>query len=215
MGPGACLSGFVRSAPTKCVRQSDAAQIAPTSSATVLVESLLVNSTKFGGRCWDLFCDGRSQRVGRSAAEAAAGALGAWAGLAKPATTPFLTASGILAELAMTAWSHPDTVGHAYIITAGTFSDPVKLQVRQDTLTPQWGLRFEHVPLSAGTALRLELFDADPEFFSANDDMGIITIGLAEIQKAMRSQETYQVNVQQQTHDQVLFVGISVVPEMN
>lgn len=205
--PGSCLPGSQKNARGRCARPpSQAAEPIPT-HATVLVESMLVNATKVAGRCWDLECNEQKDGELASAAAAAAGGLLVVGGVAPVGTTgPYESAFAILGSYALGVWSHPDARGHAYVIANGAFSDPLRLWVREDTLTPQWGARFEHVPLTAGTCLRLEIYDND---IKNDDDMGIVNIGVDEIVKALQSRETHQVNVQRQT----LFVGISVHPE--
>jgi hypothetical protein len=239
VGPGGCLPGFSKSASGACVlaptllpdlskvlfpglAPSQAQTSAPASEkpqvthATVLVESALLNATKFDGRCWDLGCNERQSReVAKAASDAAAAIVVATTTVTAATAAPFAAAFAVLAPIAAKTTSHPDASGWAYVITRGTFSEPGELKIRRDTLTPQWGLHFDHVPIVEGTYVRLELVDADPDipFTNGNDDMGIINIGVDELVKAMQARETYQVNVQRQTHEQVLFVGISVLPE--
>ena len=73
-----------------------------------------------------------------------------------PPDTLYVDASAILGPMAMGVWSNPDTYGHAYVFSNGTFSPPAELRVEgnKDTLTPQWGVHFAHVPMSKSTALR-------------------------------------------------------------
>lgn len=187
----------------------------PITHANVLVETLLVNATKHGGRCWDPGCDEKeSGQASRAAADAAAAAMVATTSVTMVTATPFAVAFGILAPMAMGVTSNPDAHGWAYTYVNGQRVGPAKLVVRRDTLTPQWGLVFNRIPITDGTALRLELYDSDPDIPLTNgdDDMGIITIPVLELEKAMKENKTYQVYVGDQTYDQVLFVGISVVP---
>jgi hypothetical protein len=184
--------------------------------ATVLVETALINATKQDGRCWDPGCDEKSSKQAAAVASNAAKVIVVATTTVTMATAaPFAAAFAVLTPMAGKVWSNPDATGWFYVVTNGSFSEPRQLPMRKDTLTPQWGVKAEHVPLVQGTSIRLELVDADPDipFTNGDDDMGIINIGVDELIAAMNAKKTYQINVQKQTNEQVLFVGVSVLPE--
>lgn len=165
----------------------------------------MINATKVNGACWDLGCDeAKSRDASQAVAAAAAGLVAA----------PYLAVAAALAPSLGSAISRPDTIGWVYVHSGGAFSPPVHLSQRGDSFTPQWGLHDQgvsfHVPLTPDTSLRVELVDAD---MFDDDDIGIVAIGAAELEKALASHETYQVNVSQQTQGQVAFVGITVISD--
>jgi len=226
MSPGMCLPGWAKNANGMCVLggnlipnltklvfpwmntqgQPTTGQ-KPVTHATVLVESALINASKHDGRCWDVACNKKkNEMIAKAAAAAAVKAIGT-------AANPYAAAFVILGPIAAKAWSHPDAAGWAYVWQGNGFSEPVELKVSKNNITPQWGVMFQHVPITPNARLRIELVDADPDWASADDPMGHININSEHLVAAMKSGETHQVHVAKQTHDQVLFVGISVVAE--
>jgi hypothetical protein len=182
----------------------------------VIVESALINASKGDGRCWDVGCNQKqSAEVAKAAANAAKAVLVATAAASAAVVAPFAAAFVILAPMAAKAMSLPDAAGTASVITGGAMAPGQTLMVQRDTLTPQWGVGFTHVPVLPDTALRIALVDADADipFTNGDDPMGIINITGADLFQAMQVGGTFQVPVATQTSDQVLFVGISVHPE--
>jgi hypothetical protein len=80
----------------------------------------------------------------------------------------------------------------------------------KDTFTPIWNVRWDHVPLTASTRLRVSLTDKD----LANDDpIGEVVLNDRDLMAAMAAGTNDQIRVDGQTNGQVLFVGVEVVVE--
>jgi hypothetical protein len=170
----------------------------------IMIQGALVNASKAGGRCWDVGCD---EATNSKAAEQAALAMKA----AGVLTGGYAAAFQILAPLVVGAFSIPDTIGTAYVSSNTEVSEPQKLPASEDTLTPQWGLVWDHVPFNSSTFVQLDLWDSDS--FSADDPMGRPVINSTHLAAALDAAKTYQVPVGDQTNNQVLYVGIHVVPD--
>jgi hypothetical protein len=81
-----------------------------------------------------------------------------------------------------------------------------------DTLTPQWSTSatFAHVRLSDAARLRIHLEDRDP---LGNEPIGDVELHGGVMLAALERGGVYQARVDDQTHGQVLTVGITVAPE--
>lgn len=175
-------------------------QVAPQLPSLVHVtfNGVLIAPTKNGGCQWDgLTCNAGSGAKIASAVR-----------LAMRRSNPYIAVVAIFADPLSSAVEKPDIAGVAELLSRGQYS-PKKLPKRQDSFTPEWNVRWERVPLEPGTQLSVHLKDIDLQF---NDDVGSFSIGYDLLVTALQRQQLIQVQVDEATHGQVLFAGISVAP---
>jgi hypothetical protein len=116
-----------------------------------------------------------------------------------------------LATIANSGFDSPDPFGTLQVYTpSGSFE--AKIPYIPDTLSPNWtDLTINHVPLNdPGVRLRVTLIDRDA---INNDPIGSAEINSADIAAAYAEARVYPVPVYLQGNRQLLFVGISVLPE--
>ncbi|WP_394849875.1 hypothetical protein LZC95_20760 [Pendulispora brunnea] len=81
-----------------------------------------------------------------------------------------------------------------------------------DTLTPAWSsAEWRHVRLSDATRLRVHLVDRDD--IGSDEPIGDVDVHAGYLREALEKGIVVQVPVSDQTHGQLLFVGVSVAPE--
>jgi hypothetical protein len=178
----------------------------PVTYASVLVEGALINSAKYGGACWDPFCNkAECEKAASAATNAIAVALKTSAG------NPYLAAFAFLSPIIAKGWSTPDPYGYASMrFGAAKSTDELLLVKNSDTLTPMWNVEFKHVPIASNTFLRLRLWDADVD---ADDPIGTIMINGDELARVMKVAKSEKVRVNDQTSEQALFIYVSVLSE--
>ncbi len=174
---------------------SDSRRSSPT-WVTVRIEGALVAAWKNDRDCWDtFFCSA-------SATEYAA-LISLVAG-----PSSYNAVLGGLAESGVKTTAKPDAAGWAELVGGVSMADPVQLPKNQDSLIPGWGGGWSGVELNDDTAIRVEVWDLDIE----NDDLiGTAIIGSDDLWAALDSGGVYHVPVADQTHNQLLFVDISVL----
>jgi hypothetical protein len=132
-----------------------------------------------------------------------------------PYTSVIAYLAGPIVNGALDAFDKPDPYGNAKVFVSGSWSAPITLASRDgaidDTFTPQWSdpPSWNHIPLDSNLRVQVSLTDAD---LSNDDGIGVAEIPHDEIVAALTGQTIRQVNVATQTQNQLLFVGISVVP---
>jgi hypothetical protein len=105
--------------------------------------------------------------------------------------------------------ARPDPYGSAEVESvAGVVAHP--LVMIKDTFTPQWNVRWDRVPLTASTRLRVSLMDKD---LANEDPIGEVVLNAQDLLGAMATGTNDQIRVDGQTNGQLLFVGVEVVPE--
>lgn len=130
---------------------------------------------------------------------------------------PYVAIGSVLAPLATGLFEKPDPTGLAELLNGVTTVGRVELKANQeDTFSPRWqdaqgkAPSFTNVPLNASTRIRVQLMDKD---IPSDELMGVCEINDRDLIEALQAQQVHQVNVADQTKNQILFLGISVVPE--
>jgi hypothetical protein len=107
---------------------------------------------------------------------------------------------------ALSHFTRPDPYGWAEARGAR-----VDLKRTSDTLMPSWSAPpLRKITLDGSARVRVHLIDHD---LDADDPIGDVELGDKELREALASAKVYQVRVDDQTHGQVLFVGVSVEEE--
>lgn len=102
----------------------------------------------------------------------------------------------------------PDPRGTVDLLVAGS-SRRLTLSERQDTFRPTWsGVTFDQVPLVEDLRLRVQLFDADS--VGSDDPIGTAELVYEDLVAALSAEQVTQIRVAEQTHNQLLYIGISV-----
>jgi hypothetical protein len=162
----------------------------------------LVNATigpsKFSGAKWDGY-----GQVSTDVAAALATAL--------TMPEPNAVIAMLASSFATRPFEAPDVFGVACVFSGATCIEKRPLasreHSRQDTLTPQFRASWHRVELRPGVSVRVRLVDAD---VAEHDLIADAEIPFAELEAALRSGSVYQVNVADQTQNQLLFLGIRV-----
>lgn len=131
---------------------------------------------------------------------------------------PYVQIGSYLASLTIDLFEEPDPRGWAEVLNGATPVSRVILKpTEEDTLTPQWQdtqgqpPSLARVPLNAGTRIRVYLLDDDDPM--PNDPIGECELRYQDLVEALEAQQVHHVNVAEQTNNQLLFVGIRVIPE--
>jgi hypothetical protein len=156
----------------------------------------LIAPTKVNGAPWD----------GPGPLDASAATLIA---KALAGADPYDAALSVLANPAIAALDKPEPFGDARVMNAGAVLLHVPLQTSErDTLTPIWNsATAPRVPLAPSTRIEITLLDKDLEF---DDAMGVATVTESDLVAALRAGTVYHVPLAEQTHNQVLFLDLSV-----
>jgi hypothetical protein len=119
---------------------------------------------------------------------------------------------GVLADVASHGLAKPEPFGTADLFLAGTLIDHVTLDKpgQRETYTPAWEgpPMWSRVPLGKETRIRVHLIDRDLAF---DDEIGTAELNSTDLTAAFLSAQVYHVRVAEQTNNQILFIGISVV----
>lgn len=170
---------------------------APAPLVHIIFTGVLLGPTKSNGCQWDgITC-------GAGGGAQAAGQVSA----ALASTNPYVTVGMVFAGPAASALEKPDAAGTADLYVHGQVSS-IRLDKRQDSFTPDWDARWSSVVLDPSIRLRVHLVDVDLQY---NDDIDSFDLSYADLVRAYTQQTTIQVRVAEQTHNQVLFAGVSVV----
>lgn len=177
-------------------------------SATVLVEDAVIGPGKEDGSPWD---PGFSIPAGVFSDLATA--LGA--------ADPLAAALGVLAEPLLTqaidASQKPDVYGTIRLDVGAQVGTEYWLASRdqrtEDNFTPIFPgpVGFQHVPIDSDVRLRVLLADAD--LLDDDDPIDVAVINADDMKAALTSKKKYEVPVWNQTANQILFIGISVLQE--
>jgi len=122
---------------------------------------------------------------------------------------PYHALLSVFANPAIAALDKPEPFGDARVMGAGVALLDVPLQTSErDTLTPIWtSATAPRVPLTPSTRIEVTLLDKDLQF---DDAMGTATVTEGDLVAALRSGRVYHVPLAEQTHNQVLFLDLSV-----
>jgi hypothetical protein len=123
---------------------------------------------------------------------------------------PYRALLSVFANPTIAALDKPEPYGDVRVTSGGVVIRQVPLETNErDTLTPLWnGETVARIPLSPATRIEVTLIDRD---LSQDDAMGTATISYQELVAALRSGVVYHVPLAEQTHNQVLFLDVSVV----
>lgn len=169
---------------------------------TVDVLSAMIGPSKADGRAWDGLPGARIPDAARAAVRAALGA-----------TNPYAAVGLVLAELVNTGTKPPDVQGTATMFFGGQPTGPAQFLPKiQDSFTPSWltPARWSHVPLDDRVRIRVHFDDADLQF---DDPIGDVELNAGHLATALAAGTVSHIRVENQTQEQVLFVGISVMRE--
>lgn len=130
------------------------------------------------------------------------------------ATAPYAELSGVLFDLANSAYAPPDPKGDAALKLNGIY-DPaldLLLPVQEDTFQPLWAgpppVTWQNVPLDGTARLDLTLVDED---LSNDDNIGTVELNTDDFIAALKEQDDYHVKTAKNVMtDTILFVTISV-----
>jgi hypothetical protein len=119
---------------------------------------------------------------------------------------------GFVAQAAARGISAPDPKGWAEVQYPGAPPARVRLSETSNSLRPHFAnARWTGVVLHDDTRLRIHLEDDDP--IGSNELIGTAELNYDDLVDALESQKIWQVAVADQTHNQLLYVGISVTGE--
>ena len=181
-----------------CADESYVVTRAPARSAVrarVTVVGATIGPATVDGARWDGL-GGAPPTLAAGIARAAGGDLGTE-----------IVVAGVVADV-MAPFERPDPHGWAEL--AGT---RVELEPDgENTLTPSWRGTpgWSDVELTEATRVRVHLVDRD---IGSDQEIGDVEIGERELLAALDAQAVRQVSVAGQTHGQILYVAVSVVPE--
>jgi len=122
---------------------------------------------------------------------------------------PYHAMISVFANPAIAALDKPEPFGDARVMSGGAVVVDVPLQTSErDTLTPIWNAATApRVPLGPSTRIEVTLIDKDLEF---DDAIGTATVTEDDLVAALRAGTVYHVPLADQTHNQVLFLDVSV-----
>lgn len=196
-----CGSGETSTAPAS----PNASQRYRPLLATVILHDVCIAPTKADGTPWDWPSPDAEPQL-RKSLDAALALGGIDVG--------FRTVLGIFARPATQALAKPDVYGYADMFRGpGVGPDRRSLPVLQDTFAPAWGdeMVWRSVMLVPSTHLGVHLVDKDLQ----NDDpIGDVELGLHELTMALAHGGNVPIPVSDQGERQVLYVGLSVTPEI-
>jgi hypothetical protein len=133
------------------------------------------------------------------------------------APTPLAGVLAALANPALAAVDKPDPYGSAQLTVYGMLTEQVPLETRDgaipNTFTPTWprAWHYQNIPIDTDVRIGIDLWDAD---LVDADPIGHAEINSNDLDAALTAQEKLEVQVSDQTSDQLLFIGISVVEQL-
>jgi hypothetical protein len=179
---------------------------------TVSLEDCVVGPGKADQTPWDPSLTGVSMIPSKVYSDLAT-ALGA--------IDPVAAVVGVLAGPtltgAITASQKPDVYGTVRLDIGAKIGDEYWLIERglqmDDSFRPAFpsGSIYQHVPIDADIRIRFNLFDADA--LDDDDAIGIAVVNSVDLKAALAAQKKYEVDVSDQTSNQLVFIGISVALE--
>jgi hypothetical protein len=130
--------------------------------------------------------------------------------------TPLADVLAALANPALAAVDKPDPFGSAQLTVYGMIMEQVALETRDgaiaDTFIPTWprAWHYRNIPIDTDVRIGIDLWDQD---LVDDDPIGHAEINSNELNAALTAQEKLEIQVSDQTSDQLLFVGITVVEQ--
>lgn len=113
----------------------------------------------------------------------------------------------------------PDAQGTAKILGCSTPVEAFELAQKDDTFTPSWEqVTWHGVPFERTMRVEVSLVDSDRDglvgVLGGEDGIGTAQMTYDDLVDALVVGKVLQVNVADQTNNQLLFVGISVMPSV-
>jgi hypothetical protein len=187
------------SAPRTALVNGEVAEL-----VTFRIVDVMISPTRLDGKPWDVAAQldepGAREKV-VSAMNHAANAKGAYA-----------AASDALGRMG-DSWGGLPDVG----VSASVDPGDGKPQSRafdgdKDSLTPHFDARWDHIPLSHWTTVHMYFVDNDS---AGRTDIGAVVLSPLDLAAALKENgKVHHLRVDDQTNGQILFVGISVSPEV-
>ncbi|NUQ75419.1 MAG: hypothetical protein HUU21_17870 [Polyangiaceae bacterium] len=181
----------------------------PPAFATIEIVDTLVQPWMTGGATWDL--DGQ---VAEADIQGLAEAFGV--------PSPYGAVLDFVTKFATNAYGPPDPAAWAEIWRDGAWNDVIPLCTfdnnDEDTSATSWpgdpawanARGWSGVPVNEGMRIRVSVIDED---ISEHDTIGIVEINYDDVVAALMEQQVVPIQVKNQGLGQVLFVGISAIPE--
>jgi hypothetical protein len=109
------------------------------------------------------------------------------------------------------AWGRPDVGGSASVDPGDGKQETRSLEGEKNSLTPRFVARWEHIPLTHWTTVRMYFVDKDAV---GSGDIGAVVLSPLDLAAALKENgAVHHLRVDDQTNGQILFVGISVKSE--
>lgn len=181
----------------------------PPEFATIEITDTLVQPWMAGGELWD-----GTSSVGQTEIEGLLEALSS--------EFPYVAVFDYVAGLAVDAYDAPDPFAYAERWGDGNWIEPVALCTYEnndeDTFAPVWpgdpasaNLRGWHgVAVSPDMRIRVTVGDED---LSEHDSIGQVELNYDDVITALKAKQVHPIRVDDQGQGQVLFIGISAIPE--
>lgn len=131
---------------------------------------------------------------------------------------PAAAVLSILANPALATFDPPDPYGTvqatAFGVTGpgypGLASSANPVSNTYNPIWPNGGFQYTDVPIDSDVRITVSLWDSDVVF---DDTIGVAVINSDDFKAALAAQQKYEVQVNDQTNGQLLFVGIEVVQQ--
>jgi hypothetical protein len=136
--------------------------------------------------------------------------------------SPYAAVLDYVAKLANSAYAPPDPAAWAEIWRDGDWNDQIGLCTfdnnDEDTFATNWKgdpvtgyeLGWSGVPVTEEMRIRVHVIDED---ISEHDSIGTVDIGYNDVIAALKENQVVPIRVDDQDLGQVLFVGISAIPQ--
>jgi hypothetical protein len=171
---------------------------------TVQIVSATIGPSKFGGGKWHGFGQVEQGLINKIAVGLAA-ETGGFSLVLSALSTPALQNSA------------PDPWGWVEVAIDGEFMPPLKhafyansKEIIRKTFTPSFqNCEYTNVPLNEGTRFKVNLWN-NHSILGKDEPIGVAEINMKDLVTALEAQKIYQVQVADQTQNQLLFLGIEV-----
>lgn len=131
------------------------------------------------------------------------------------AAAPYVAVTGLIYDLAVGYYAHPEPYGTAQVFLQNSWQDQLDVGLTSEfsnTLVPSFdgAPGWEHVSVEENMRIRVSLNDADR---NGDDPIGIVELNYDDIVAAAEVGQVHHVQTDDQGTGTILFVGISVVDE--
>jgi hypothetical protein len=169
--------------------------------ATVELQTAVIGPGKFNHDTWDAGGGEVPTEVWSQLGTALAG------------TNPYVAVAALLVNPVLAGTQAPDPYGTARLDVGPTIGTTINLATpdnnMENTYTPTWAPStiWTGVPLDKDVRIKVDLTDED---LVDDDAIGVAEINTSQLLEALNAHAVYHVPVASQTHNQLLFIGISV-----